>query len=360
MRLISINHVENGAILAKPIYDANLALLVPKGAKCSEHLKNKLIQLNVKHLYIDDSLSEGIDIEPLIADTTKLRAVTLMKEIYESQRIKDDQKANDLREKVIAELKSIVDDVISEIQDKRHLKYFTTELLGADIYHYDHAVEVMILSLLIGIQMGLDKDKLTKLGLGAILADIGKYHVADEILYKRGKLTAEEFKEMEKHVDYGYQALKNLVGLSATSRQIVALHHEKLDGTGYPNKFKGDNIPLLVRIATVCDIFSAIVSDRTYNKRISVNTALEILQSAAPTKLDPSVVQSLFQVVDIYPPGTLVKITGGQKGIVIKNTPSAPTRPLIRTFEGIDEETKYETINLMENLTLFIEEVIPN
>lgn len=94
----------------------------------------------------------------------------------------------------------------------------------------------------------------------------------------------------------------DLVGLSSLSRQIVLLHHEKLDGSGYPNGFTGEQIPLLVRIATVCDIFSAIVADRTYNNRISVDTAIEILRGAAPTKIDQDVFMTLLQVIDIYPP----------------------------------------------------------
>lgn len=359
MRLIHIKDVEEGTLLAKAVHDSKLAMLVPAGAKCTQSILNKLAQLDIRHLYIEDEISEGIVLEPMISDEIKLHAVSLMKRIYEAQSKEGDSKEEAMRESMISELKNLVDDVISEIYNKSNQRYYSTELLGAEIYHYDHAVEVMILSLLIGKKIGLDRERLLKLGMGAILADIGKSKVPAEILNKKGKLTEDEFEEVKRHVTYSYNILKNLVGLSSLSRQIVLLHHEKLDGSGYPNGLKGDDIPLLVRIATVCDIFSAIVADRTYNQRISVDTALEILRSASPVKLDVDVVQALFQVVDIYPPGTIVALSDERHGIVLENNPSSPTRPKLRIIEKVNQETVYKEVDMMSDLTLFIKKVLP-
>ena len=206
--------------------------------------------------------------------------------------------------------------------------------------------------------MGLDREKLIKLGMGAILADVGKSRVPDAILNKKGKLEPHEFDEVKRHVDYSYSILKDLVGLSSLSRQIVLLHHEKLDGSGYPNGFTGDQIPMLVRIATVCDIFGAIVSDRNYNNRISVDTALEILRSATPTKLDQDVFTTLLQVIDVYPPGTIVELSNHQIGIVIRTNTSSPTRPILKEIDVVNHKPGSE-IDLMQELTLFIKKVLP-
>lgn len=353
MRLIHINDVEVGTVIAKSVYDSKLSLLVQAGASCSERLLNKLKELDIRHLYIEDEVSKGIVLEPMISDMIKLQTVVLMKKIYDSQSSEKEEPSEAIRESVISELKNYVDDIITEIYQKSNQKYYSTELLGAEIYHYDHAVEVMILSLLIGHRMGLDRERLIKLGMGAVLADIGKNRVPKEILNKKGKLTPDEFEEMKNHVGYGYGILKNLVGLSSLSRQIVLLHHEKLDGSGYPNGLKSDDIPLLVRIVTVCDIFSAIVSDRTYNQRISVDTALEILRSASPVKLDDNVVNTFFQIVDVYPPGSIVELSNQKIAIVVKNHVSAPTRPVLRIIDTSQE------VDLMEDLTLFIKKVLP-
>ena len=356
MRLVNIGDVEVGSIIAKPVYDSKLSLLINKGAKLSELLIKKLIQADIRHLYIEDEISRGIELDPMISDEIKLQAFVIMKKFYESQMVKQDQNVEAIRESSIRELKDIVDDIITEIYSKNEQKYYSTELMGAEMYHYNHAVEVMILSLLIGRKIGLDREKLLKLGMGAILADIGKARVPQDILNKKGKLEPEEFDEMKRHVDYSYAILKDLVGLSSLSRQIVLLHHEKLDGSGYPNGFTGEQIPLLVRIATVCDIFSAIVADRTYNNRISVDTAIEILRGAAPTKIDQDVFMTLLQVIDIYPPGTLVELGNGQVGIVIQSNPNSPTRPILRIIE---QEGQNHEVDLMQELTLFIKKVLP-
>ena len=359
MRLINIVDVEVGSIIAKPVYDSKLSLLINKGATLSQNILDKLIQADIRHLYIEDEISRGVNLEPMISDELKLQAFVAMKAIYESQMSKLDQNTEAVRESVIKELKDLVDNIITEIYSKNDQKYYSTEMMGAEMYHYNHAVEVMILSLLIGRKMGLDRERLLKLGMGAVLADIGKVRVPPEILNKKGKLEPEEFEEMKRHVEYSYSMLKDLVGISSLSRQIVLLHHEKLDGSGYPNGFSGDQIPLLVRIATVCDIFGAIVSDRTYNNRISVDTAIEILRSATPLKLDQDVFMMLLQVIDVYPPGTLVELGDGKVCIVIKSNPSSPTRPVLRVIEPDSKSSNGEEIDLMQELTLFIKKVLP-
>ncbi|HAS73385.1 MAG TPA: hypothetical protein DCS67_04510 [Clostridiales bacterium UBA8960] len=358
MRLVSIADAEVGNSIAKPIYVSKLSMLINKGVSLTENLIKKLIAADIRHVYIEDEISKGIVLEPMISDEIKLQAFSIMKSIYESQKIKEARETEPVRESTIRELKDLVDEIITEIYSKNDQRYYSTELMGAEMYHYNHSVEVMILSLLIGRKMGLDREKLLKLGMGAILADVGKSRVPDDVLNKKGKLEAHEFDEVKRHVDYSYAILKDLVGLSSLSRQIVLLHHEKLDGTGYPNGFTGDQIPMLVRIATVCDIFSAIVSDRTYNNRISVDTALEILRSATPVKLDQDVFTSLLQVIDVYPPGTLVELSNKQVGIVVKTNTSSPTRPILRVV-NLENNKPQEELDLMQELTLFIKKVLP-
>lgn len=363
MRLININDVQEGSTIAKPVYDSKLSLLINTGATLTDKLLSKLKQVDIRHLYIEDELSKGIVLEPMISDELKLQTIVYMKELYDSQLIKEGEETNlvqqAVREGQIRELKNLIDDIITEIYARNNKKYYSTELMGAEMYHYNHAVEVMILSLLIGTKMGLDRERLLKLGMGAILADIGKTRVPQEILNKKGKLEPEEFEEMKLHVDHGYHLLKNLVGLSSLSRQIILLHHEKLDGSGYPNGFSGENIPLLVRIVTVCDIFGAIVSDRNYNNRISVDTALEILRSATPSKLDPDVFHKLMEVVDIYPPGSIIELSSGKVGIVMFNNPNSPTRPVVRLIDSSIRNDEDKIVDLMKDLTVFVKKVLP-
>ena len=356
MRMISVQDAVDGLMVAKPIYDSRFQLLIRDGNLLTEKNIEKLKLSDIRHLYIEDDISEGIVLEPIISEQLKFQSISLMKKIYESQVPENYPVGNmpQITEEQIRTLKGLVDDVLTEIYQSQDRKYYSTEFLGAEVYHFDHAVEVMILSVLIGRKMGIDRERLIKLGMGAILADLGKARVPQEILNKRGKLDESEFNQMKKHVDYSYAILKDLVELSPTARQIILLHHEKLDGSGYPNGFVDDQIPLTARIVAVCDIFCAIVSDRTYNNRISVDVAIEILRSASPVKLDADVVHTLIQIVDIYPPGTIVEMSNGNVGIVVSNNTGSPTRPIVRMASA-----KGEVVDLMKDLTLFVKKALP-
>lgn len=356
MRMISVQDAFEGLVVAKPIYDARFSLLIRDGNTLTERTIEKLKTSDIRHLYIEDEISKGIDLEPIISEQLKFQAISIMKKIYESQMPENNLNGNipQITEGDIRELKHLVDDVLAEIYQSQDRKYYSTEFLGADVYHFDHAVEVMILSVLIGRKMGIDRERLIKLGMGAILADLGKSRVPQEILNKRGKLDEDEFTQMKQHVDYSYGILKDLVELSPTARQIILLHHEKLDGSGYPNGFVADQIPLTARIVAVCDIFCAIVSDRTYNNRISVDVAIEILRSASPVKLDQDVVHTLIQIIDIYPPGTIVELSDSRIGIVVSNNAGSPTRPIVRMIDNPSVSS-----DLMKDLTLFIKKALP-
>jgi len=356
MRMISVQNATTGLVVAKPIYDSKLSLLIREGSQLTDRIIEKLKLADIRHLYIDDDISKGIVLEPLISEEMKFKAISFMKSLYESQIPSRYVNSNPvaITEVQIRELRALLDDIITEIYGSQDRKYYSTEFLGAEVYHFDHAVEVMILSVLIGRKLGIDRERLIKLGMGAILADLGKAKVPDAILNKRGKLTEAEFEEMKKHVIYGYNTLKDLVELSPTARQVIMLHHEKLDGSGYPNGFIDDQIPLTARIVAVCDIFSAIVADRTYNSRISVDMAIEIIRSASPIKLDAEVVHTLVQVIDVYPQGTIVELSNGDVGIVIENNQGSPTRPIVRIINDALSE-----VNLMSDLTLFIKKALP-
>ena len=177
MRLVNITEVPQGSKIAKPVYDSKLSLLINSGATLTENLIGKLMQVDIRHLYIEDEISKGIVLEPMISDELKLQTIVFMKNLYDSQMQKENIQTEQVREDSIRELKALIDDIITEIYSKNNQKYYSTELMGAEMYHYNHAVEVMILSLLIGKKMGLDRERLLKLGMGAVLADVGKTRV---------------------------------------------------------------------------------------------------------------------------------------------------------------------------------------
>lgn len=352
MRLIGIDFVKPQSILGKDVYDRKLNRLVRAGAKVSERLINNLKESGMRYLYIEDEISKGIEIESIIDDTVKLKAVNILSDI-----ISPDFRNKSVDPSLIQELNKIIDDIVDASNTYRDRLYFTTELLGSDMYTYNHSIEVAVLSVLIANSMGFNQVMMHRIGLGAILGDIGKARVPEEILYKKGKLTPDEFNSLKAHTIHGFNMLKECMELTPTTRQIVALHHEKLDGSGYPNGFSGDQIPMTVRIVTMCDIFNAVISDRVYNSRKSIDDALELLRIASVTKLDRDVLLHLNQVVAIYPPGTLVRLTDDRIAMIVKTRKNMPTRPIVRIIEG---GTVVGEVDLMDELTVFIKESISN
>lgn len=169
-----------------------------------------------------------------------------------------------------------------------------------DLYTYGHCINVGVISTAMGIHLDLKKEDLWALSLGAMLHDIGKCKVPDNILQKPGPLTEEEWKEMKRHPRYGCDILESYGIVNPKISKIVLQHHEKLNGTGYPNGLEGDKIDKLARICTVADIYDAMTTDRVYKKASRPHEAAMYLFDEAFVTLDPEVINVFSKSFDIY------------------------------------------------------------
>jgi HD-GYP domain-containing protein (c-di-GMP phosphodiesterase class II) len=147
----------------------------------------------------------------------------------------------------------------------------------------------------LGYELGLDKKALRDLELGALMHDIGKIGVPDAVLRKPAKLNEEEWEQMRLHPLHGQKILRNIAFLEGATR-IVAQHHEKWDGTGYPFGLRGEDIDIGARIFSVVDAYDAIISDRVYRKGRPYQEALEELEKFAGTQFDPLIIEA-FKVI---------------------------------------------------------------
>lgn len=169
-----------------------------------------------------------------------------------------------------------------------------------------HSARVRDVALAVGRQMELDDDLLEELDIAAILHDIGKIGIPENILNKSGRLTAEEYDVIKKHPEIGYNTLKNIAPLSKIAEYIYH-HHESYDGSGYPRGKQGEEIPLVSRILSVADVYEAVSSDRVYRKAMAPEEVMVLLRESRGTKFDPQVVDALFAWVESADslPGTL-------------------------------------------------------
>jgi HD-GYP domain-containing protein (c-di-GMP phosphodiesterase class II) len=170
------------------------------------------------------------------------------------------------------------------------------ELAEVDAQTARHVEHVVSLALGLGSVLGLSRVELFELELGARFHDIGKLRVPPRILHKPGKLSAGEWDLMRLHSMWGADMLAGIAGLEAVSL-IVRAHHERFDGSGYPDGLAGDRIPLAARIVSVCDAYSAMTSDRPYSPPLSTIRALSELEQGAGSQFDPAVARALARVI---------------------------------------------------------------
>jgi putative nucleotidyltransferase with HDIG domain len=172
---------------------------------------------------------------------------------------------------------------------------FVNALEARDPYTQQHSSRVTSLSIVMGKALGCASEELDVLNFAGHLHDIGKIGIRDDILLKPGKLTDEEFKKIKEHPVIGANIMAQL-GLWERERQIIRGHHERFDGTGYPDGLKGEDIPFLARIMSVADVYDAISSDRAYRKKMEESQVLEIIQGGSGTQFDPHIIKIFLEL----------------------------------------------------------------
>jgi len=198
-----------------------------------------------------------------------------------------------------------------------------------DEYTAIHSVNVCILALTLGRDLGLPKEELNQLGLGALLHDVGKMIVPLDILNKPGALTDKEFVILKQHPSFGYDLLKSKNSLPEFLLEVVKHHHERENGGGYPNGLHGQQLNRFTKIVTIVDVYDAITSDRVYHDAISPSKALNKMYKWAPNDFDHYLFNSFIKCLGIYPVGSLVELNTGEIGIVTASAQGNRLKPTV-------------------------------
>ncbi len=196
-----------------------------------------------------------------------------------------------------------------------------------DKYIYQHSLATSIWAVALGRQLGLPKKDLRSLALGGLLFDIGKLNLDENLLKANRPLTDEESRIMKLHVEEGVKLLEEGGMKNQNVIDMVAHHHERHDGTGYPQGLAGNKIPVFARIAAIVDCYDAITSDRIYSSAISPTLAIKQLYEWKDTYFQAEIVDQFIQAVGIFPAGTLVELSSGEVAIVVAASPSKRLRP---------------------------------
>jgi putative nucleotidyltransferase with HDIG domain len=213
--------------------------------------------------------------------------------------------------------KKVVADMVDSVIRNPDALMCLNQLRNKDEYTALHSLRVCVLALAFGRHLDLTPEELNVLGIGALLHDIGKMKVPNEILNKPEKLTDKEFELMKSHVPCGVAILENTHGIPDTAIDVARFHHERYAGSGYAMGMKGEDIGLFGSIGAIVDCYDAITSDRSYHTAISAHEALNKMYSWRGKDFQPVMIEQFIQCMGIYPIGSVVELNNGSVGVVI-------------------------------------------
>ncbi|ASP39973.1 phosphohydrolase [Bacterioplanes sanyensis] len=216
-----------------------------------------------------------------------------------------------------------------------------------DNYLLEHSVNLAVLMGIFARAMELDRDTMQQAVLGAMLHDIGKVMIPDEILHKPGKLTDDEFAVMRQHVVHSRELLQHTPGISELTVKVAAQHHERIDGSGYPEGLHGCDICREGKMVAIADVYDAITADRVYHKGLPPTAAMKKLLEWSGTHLEETLVHRFIRSMGIYPVGSLVKLRSGKLGVVVEAGEKDQRLPIVKIIYHASKR-QYIPIELLD------------
>lgn len=249
-----------------------------------------------------------------------------------------------------AKLKQAVGPLVSSIERNPDACMWLARLKDQDSYIYKHSIASSIWAVAFGRELGLPPQDLKSLALGALLLDVGKLQISPDLLRKVEPLTEAELELVRSHVKHSLAALEKSQLINRDIWEMVAYHHERYDGSGYPRGLEGDDIPLFARIAGIVDSYDAMTSQRPYGKAVSPSFAIKQLYQTRDQHFDSILIEEFIQAVGLYPAGTLVLLSSGEVAIVLAEGRTRRLKPQVLLLLDKHKQAlnDMKTVNLLD------------
>lgn len=343
MKYVHVDSIEPGQYLGRTIFASSGAILLSEGVQLTVFMINTLIRIGVTMIYIKDPNLHDVEIMDILSEETKRNVMRHMGDTFDSIR---SGKEFSSRSVSIS-----IDQLLEDVMNNKDVLVQLADIRTKDNEMYVHATNVCMMSVMIGINLGLSHIQLKELAIGALFHDIGKIeNVCDD--------SSEDIKLH--HTWRGFEIIKKKREYSLLIAHVAFQHHETIDGEGLPRKLTGDQIHLYAKIVAVANMYDNLLFDLSQGKRMLPHEACEHMMALSVTKLDHDVLVHFLKVVSIYPTGISVKLSTRETGVIVGQHRGLPGRPIVRIVKqdaGI-KELEIKEMDLAKLTTVFIEQVL--
>lgn len=364
MRLVPVGSLKKASVVAKAIYSDNGNTLLKEGVALSESLIEKLQSNGIISVYIMDNYSLG-EIKDVISPEIRNKAVKEVKAVFDTvgrelknqiKGMKNNHESLKKRLTMIVdqryydEISHVIDEMMSELSRNKDAMVGLVDIKSMNSFLYQHAVQVTVLSLIIGADMKLGNRELKDLAIGAMLHDIGLAMIDPKLWIYNDSFSEEETEIYKKHADLGYQFIKETSVLKASATIGILEHHENYDGSGYPLGLSGEKIHRNARIIAIADNYDMMTSGID-GRFIAQNEAIEYLMGSSGDEghFDILMTTRFVRRIVPFPMGTYVKLSNGLLAVVVAYNMNHPMRPVIKIIEKGKTLEQLKKIDLMHH-----------
>jgi HD-GYP domain-containing protein (c-di-GMP phosphodiesterase class II) len=337
---IEVKKLDIGMILDRDVMDSRSGvILIPKGTAITKEFINKLINYKIDSVFIrEEKIPEGVSNKGLKDSYHNLEDALdkIFDEVKRENKLETDK------------ILETMNDFVDEVSKERDILTQMRLLKKKDDYTFNHSLGVCILAIALGKWLELSRNQIFDLSIAALFHDLGKLKISDDIIKKPSKLTEEEAMEMRKHSFYSYKMLLDTKKFNNDILLGVLQHHEKIDGTGYPNGVSEKDIHLYAKIISICDIYHALTSTRTYKYKDSPLRAADYLREESFTSLDSHITQVFLKNISRFYVGNTVLLSDGTTGVIVYIHPQDETKPIVKVGDKFIDFLKEQEIEILD------------